>query len=242
MRVTVVLLSGMALVPHSANAAPQLTDLLAKPMLACMMLEADDTWQPRLDEFVQNAIVAQPLGAAWNADSAGWRQARAALGKRVARVTDAYRRSPLLHDHLEERLSSQFTPAETAELAALLAGPAGATILRQQIELLYVSDILSEEPDLAPSDPRFQTRIKELRARFADKMAADVPADDPAHKDEATAFLKTPLRSKLHQTMSFVGQHAQTTLGTQIQLMLFDDQEAIGRELEAAVATARRRR
>jgi hypothetical protein len=234
----------LAWAPHpvaARAAAPKLVDVLAKPFLASTMLQADEIWRPRLDELVQNATAAASLGEAWNAKNPGWRQARTSLGARVDRIFDAYRRSSLLRDELEERLSAQLTTAEMQELSAALAGPAGPTILRQQLEIEFVSSASMDEALPPPSDPRFQERIKELRALFAAKLANEMPADDPAHQAEATAFLRSPLRSKLNQILVFVGDRALNTLSTQIQLMLFDDQQAIGRDLEAAVATARRK-
>jgi hypothetical protein len=237
---TVVL--ALALHPLAAAVAqPKPVDVLAKPFLASTMLQADEVWRPRLDELVQNATAAAPLGAAWNAKNPGWQQARASLGARVVRIFDAYRRTSLLRDELAERLSTELTPAEALELGAALAGPAGPTILRQQLEIEFVSSASMDEPLPPPSDPRFQERIKELRALFAAKMPPEIPADDPAHQAAATAFLRSPLRSKLNQILVFVGERSLNALATQIQLMLFDDQEAIGRDLAAAVATARRK-
>jgi len=228
--------------PLIARAAPpKAIDFLAKPFLVSTMFQAEEIWRPRLDELVQNATAAAALGAAWNAKNPGWQQARSALGARVVRILDAYRRAPLLHDELAERLTTQLTAAEAEELGAVLAGPAGPTILRQQLEIEFVSSVSMDEPLPAPSDPRFQERIQELRAIFAARLAPELPADDPAHQAAATAFLQSPLRSKLNQILVFVGERSLNALSTQIQLMLFDDQEAIGRDLAAAVATARRK-
>lgn len=232
----------LALCPlPSFGAPPKLVDVVARPFLASTMLQAEEIWRPRLDALVQNATAAAPLGAAWNAQNPGWQQARAALEARVVRIFDAYRRASLLQDELAERLSTELTAAEAEELGAALAGPAGPTILRQQLEIEFVSSVSMDEPLPPPSDPRFQERIKALRALFAAKLPPEVPADDPAHRAAATTFLQSPLRSKLNQILVFVGERSLNALATQIQLMLFDDQEAIGRDLAAAVATARRK-
>jgi hypothetical protein len=233
---------GLALHPWAAFAAPaKLVDVLARPFLASTMLQAEEIWRPRLDDLVQNATAAAPLGGTWNVRNRGWQQARAALGARVVRIFDAYRRSSLLRDELAERLSTQLTAAEAEGLGSALAGPAGPTILRQQLEIEFVSSASTDEPLPPPSDPRFHERIQELRALFAAKLPPEIPSDDPAHQAEATAFLQSPLRSKLNQILVFVGGRSLNALSTKILLMLFDDQEASARDFAAAVARARRK-
>ena len=66
-----------------------------------------------------------------------------------------------------------------------------------------------------------------------------VPADDPAHQNDVITFISTPAAGKFQQLwMSVVGK-AKVTLDTGMNLMIFDNREAIVKEIAAAVATVK---
>ena len=78
-----------------------------------------------------------------------------------------------------------------------------------------------------------------LRKTFDERIGAAVPREDPAQKAEAGKFLGEPLGRKAGQVwFSVVGKTVLKIDGV-INLMLFDEQSAIQRELAEAAAAAR---
>jgi len=212
---------------------------MAKPMMAVARLLAEDTWGAVLDDAVQQAAPAERGGTGWGPEDAAWKQARAALGARLSRTVDAYERSGDLARRLAGAYGNLSPSLDRKSLAAALDGPGGAAIVRHEALSAYVAQSMSASPGgPAPGQPEWMTRYRSLKERFDARIGTDVPPDDGAHTAEALAFLSSRSGAALGTLWTNVVGGAQTAIDGAMNLMLFDDRDAIAKDLANAVATS----
>lgn len=217
---------------------PALVKLLAPQMLAVSRLVVAERWNSRLDELVQRAPAAAGLGEKWNPSAPAWQQARRAIDARVVRLVDAYAQSDQISQVLRQRLTQDFSTPELAQLWAALKGPAGPSIQRQGAMTAFVVEARETTPDSPkPGDPEFFAQLKTLSRMFADRIGTAVPADDRRYEADVAAFSRDPAGNKFSMLWMAVVSKAETTLTGAVNLMLFDDREAIARDIAKAVAT-----
>jgi len=234
---------GFGSIPTDSTAASSDDAIAAKvmaPMSAVARLIEDEKWSPLLDEMVQKTPAAASLGSRWTPQSAAWQRARKALGARFARSVDAYAKSDDMRRALQTALASNLPGDDAAAYAAALNGPAGPTIIRYEATSAFVANVMSGSPrEPQYGQPGWMERMTSLRQTFDERVGATVPREDPAQKADAGKFLGEPIGRKGGLVwISVVGRAALRIDGV-INLMLFDDQKAIQRDVAEAMATAR---
>ena len=233
--------TGSAAASPAATTGPSaaLAARLAGPMASVARLITEEKLRPQVDDLVQRAPPAQKLGDKWNASHPAWPKAREAFTKRIAIVADAYAKTGELEQTLEGQLA-KLPPSDVQALSAALNGPAGGVILREQASMQFVTTIMADDPN-GPKigDPAWYAQMKALRARFNEQAGPSLPPGDKTHD----ADLKQSLDSRANQvSMSLwngvVGK-ASTSIEGAVNLAVFDDREAILREIEAAVSAVK---
>ena len=222
----------------SAPSKDPVASRLAAPMMAVTHLVVVEKLNPLIDQLIQNAPPAARLGDRWNPSSAAWQQARASISGRIDRIVDLYRNSGDLGRTLESKVKG-LDPAAQAAFAAVLNGPAGPTIVRDIARMEFTLAMMSEDPEApSPGDSRWQPRLRELHDTFDRRIGSAVPARDARYTADAEKFfagMSSDVSLVTFSTVSYaVGQieHA-------INLVMFDDSDAIRREIEAAIATVK---
>jgi hypothetical protein len=135
---------------------------------------------------------------------------------------------------------SELSKADADAFAAALNGPTGSSMLRQDALILFLSRVMADDPDAPkPGDPRWHKRTGELKRLFDDRAGEAMPAASDLPDGEAKAYFESDAhRVSMRLWDSVVGK-ATVQLEGAIQLMIFDDREAIWREIEAAIREAK---
>jgi hypothetical protein len=211
------------------------------PILAVVRLVEDEKWRPVLDEIVQKASAAAPLGSRWTPQNAAWQKARSALGARYARSVEAYVQSEHMPEALQATLADTISTDEAPAYEKALNGPAGRTIVHYQALTAFVATVMSSSPrEPRYGQPGWTERMTALRRIFDERVSgAAVPREDPAQKADAAKFIGDPIGRKAGQVWTSVVGKASLKADAAINLMLFDDQNAIQRELAEAAASVR---
>jgi hypothetical protein len=236
---TAVLLASTAARPRPVQ-NDALVRLLSPPMAAVVRLVTAEQWNPRLDEVVQRAPAAAPLGARWTPAAPAWQKARSDVGARMARLFEAFASGGDLPRALAAALDANVPGADAAALLAALQGPAGPSIVRFEASSQFVLQLMAGAPGgPAPGGADWMARYKELSRTFNERIGADVPAGDAARADEVMTFTRGPAGTKFRSVwMSVIGK-ATTAFDGAMNLMLFDDRDAIMRDIAQAAATVK---
>jgi len=215
-----------------------LVKTLSTPMWSVVKLITADKWDPRIDDLLQRFPGAQPLGAKWNASAPAWQKARSALSTRLTKVLDAYRALPEFTNTLRTELETAFSSAEAAELAKVIGGPAGPALLNFEGRKEYVAAMMPATPDgPSPGDPAWSKALAGWSQKYQERIGAAKPAMDAAQEKEMLAFISGPLGRKFSMLwMSVVGKATNAVDGG-INLMIFDDRDAITKEINQAIAS-----
>ncbi len=221
----------------AASADEAIVAKVTAPISAVARLVEDEKWRPLLDEIVQKTPAAASLGSRWTPQSAGWQKARSALGARYTRSVDAYAKSDAMPRALQAALADTISTDEAPAYEKALNGPAGHTIIHYQALSAFVAVVMSSSPrEPQYGQPGWTERMTALRKVFDERAGAAVPREDPAQKIDAGKFIGDTIGRKASQVwISVVGRAALKIDGV-INLMLFDEQTAIQRELADAVA------
>lgn len=225
------------------DAAATLVRLTKGPLLEVSLLLAELQWAPRADVFVKGFPGSESLGAAWTPESTYYQNGRQAVLQRVNRITELYRKAGPLEDRLREQLG-KMPPAQVTTIAAALAGPAGPAILRTQMQLLFsVSAFDLDDQKVQVPSPEYFKRAAELNRLFNERIPTSVlPPDDRSHDAELKAWLDSPMQQPFTSKLQLAEALSRNALETQITLLINDDLEAIGKEIAAAVAAAKKGR
>jgi hypothetical protein len=209
-------------------------------MLAVARMLVEDTWIPLLDQRIQQSPAARSLGAAWTPADARWQKARAALGARMARLFEAYAKSPEIAHTIGEEIGKIGASPNLDAAMAALKGPAGPAIVRQQAQTTYVVQASTaggpNRPGPEIGSAEWSAQLRDMRRRFAERAGSDIPADDPARKaDVEKLFAARDVREVLRRVWDAGVSTGQRQMNTGLNLMVFDDQQAIERDVAAAI-------
>ena len=211
------------------------TAKLAGPIQGVARLIIEERTSRLIDEVLKNAPPAAGLGDRWNPSTAAWRDARVAFSSRIARVVDAYEKSGEVVRMLETEFG-QLAPESQAALAAQLNGPAGPAIVRQLVLSGFLSTMSDDDPDgPKPGEPGWKEKMRALKTTFDQRVGSAMPADDGSHDAEADAFFSA-MASDAARILFGVVERATSELESAINLMVYDNSAAIGREIEAVIA------
>jgi hypothetical protein len=104
----------------------------------------------------------------------------------------------------------------------------------------FTSGVMSDSPNgPKPGDPAFIELTKAIRAIFDVTIGPQLPKDDGRHTEEATQFLSTPNQRVLMSLCTVVVGEAVVQLQGAINLMIFDQRDAMAREIEGIIATVK---
>jgi hypothetical protein len=211
-----------------------------KPMLFVSRLVTQEKLAPNIDEILRNAPSAKALGAKWDPSNPAWEKARAVITRRIDRIADLYGDSDDFAAMLQSEID-RTAPGETSvAMAKMLSSPAGPSILRSQGMIQFISTVMADDPN-GPKvgDPAWRDQMSALSARFKGRAATAFPADDPAHASEVQQYFRSADSAAFRNLWNGVVGKAGVKLDGAVNLIMFDDREAIQRELDAAIATAK---
>ena len=209
-------------------------------MFTVSRLLVEDTWIPLLDKRIQESPAARGLGASWQPSDPRWQKARAALGARMSKIFAAYQGSNELQNHIETEVGKIPAGKDLDAAVAAIKGPAGAAIIRQQAKRTYIVHAMTADGPAAKGpaigSPEWNTQMREMDKRFDVRAGSGVPADDPARKaDVEKLFADRGVAEVLRRVWDFGVGNATRQLNTALNLMVFDDQDAIEKEIAAAI-------
>jgi hypothetical protein len=195
------------------------------------------TWNPILDRRIQQSPAAAALGAAWSPSDARWKKARAALAARVTRLFDSYARSGEIDGFVEAEVGRMGANADLDRAVAALQSPAGPSIVRHQARQAYIVQHSTGNPSSGPAigSPEWNQQLHDLGKEFDDRVGPKLPTDDGSHLAEVEALAATPAWSALSRVWSFGVSNGTRQLNTALNLMMFDDQEAIDHDIATAI-------
>ena len=204
-------------------------------MLAVARLMTEDTWNPLLDKRVQESPAGQAVGAAWTPSDARWQKARAALGARMTRILAAYSASNELASSVQKQVAQIGSGANLDAAVAALTGPAGTAVARQEAKKAYIVNSGSKSPNgPAIGSKEWNAQIGELGKQFDARAGSTVPADDGTHTAEVEKVITGPAGATLTRIFDGGVSNATRQLNTALNLMMFDERDAIEREIASA--------
>ena len=219
----------------NASPANPVAAKLAGPMLAVARMIVEEKINPLIDEAVTDAPPAARLGNRWSPSTAAWQEARRSISGRIDRIADAYEKSGDVMRTLESEFG-QLTPESQAALAAPLNGPAGPAIVKHLARFQFVSMMMADDPNgPEPGKPAWREKLRALQAVFDQSIGAGMPEGDGRHDADVEAFFSAPSNDASRICFDVVAK-AKRELETAINLMMFDDSEAIGHEVETVIA------
>lgn len=222
---------------HDVNAASKnpVAAKLSGPMLSVARLVIEEKMNPLIDHVVQNAPPAARLGNRWGPSNTAWQQARAPISSRIARVVDAYEKSGDVTRTLESELE-RLAPESQSALAMALNGPAGSAIVRQLALSQFIAVTMAENPDgPGPADPGWKEKLRTLQTTFDQRLGTSLAGDDGGHRAEVDKFFSAQ-SSDLWNMFFTVVSKATRELESGINLTVFDNSDAIQREIETVIA------
>jgi hypothetical protein len=211
-----------------------------KPMLFVARLVTQEKLRPNIDEMLQNATSAKALGTKWNASYPAWEKARSVITTRIDRIADLYGDSDNYTAMLQSEIDRTAPGEQSAAMAKMLGSPAGPSILRSQGMIQFVSTVMADDPN-GPrvGDPAWRDQMHALSTLFKDRAGAAFPPADPARASEVQQYFGSPDAAAFRNLWNGVVGKIGVKLVGAINLVMFDDREAIQREVDAAIATGK---
>jgi hypothetical protein len=208
-------------------------------MLAVTTFAIEEQLNPRIDEFVQKAPAAERLGSRWTPALPAFQQARAAITKRIALISQLYETTGEM-DRTFDAAAARHAPGALADaIVSALEGPMGTAIQRDNAVMEFASAIMSADPNgPKPGERLWMDKLNALVKKFDDRFGATMPRDK-SREAEVSAFSSTATGQALRSLWSSAVGKATVDITGAINLMIFDDRDAIMREIAAAVATVK---
>ena len=226
--------------PPTPSSSHPLGAMLVGPMLAVSRQLAIEQSNANVDSVVQRAPPAQALGNRWGSSHPAWPKARAAITSRIARLADYYAQSGDIVEIIDSAVNG-LSKSETDALVTTLKGSAGAAILKAHARLVFVTDARTGDPDNEPTigSREWQLQMRMLSDKFDEHVGPALPRDAGTHTAEADKHLGSEEGRQLTTLCSSIAGKASTKLHGAIRLMIFDDREAIWRDISAAIANTK---
>ena len=235
-------LAGAVLSGEARGVAGQqdaLVKLLVPPMTTVTKLTVFEIWNPRFDDLVLRFPAAAPLGAKWNTEAPAWQKARSAVGSRLSRIVEAYATSGEVSRHLRTALAAELAGDRGEALLRALTGPDGPAILHYEGMSHFLLEVRSATPNAAqPGDPSWSKEIGALVRKFRDATSESLPRDQK-REEAAQKFSDEPLGRQFSGVWMTVISKGALAIDGAINLMVFDDREAIARDITQAIATVK---
>ena len=231
-----------AAAPRGSGPSPAkspLAEKLTAPALAAAVLTVEEKLRERIDELIQNAPPAQRLGNKWVPALPAWQQARTAITKRLGRIGELYGTTGEM-DRTFDAAVSRLAPGPQADaLVTALEGSLGAAILAENALITFISTVMAANPNAPRAGERASMeQMNALAKAFDERLQSTLPRDR-SREAEVGRFMSTPTGDVLRRLWDSVLSKATTDITGALNLMVFDDRDAIMREIEAAVATVK---
>ena len=225
--------------PASGPGKNPLAAKLTAPMLAVTTFAIEEQLSSRIDEFIQKAPAAERLGSRWTPALPAFQQARTAITKRIALISQLYDSTGEMDRTFDAAAARHAPGAQADAIVAALEGPMGTAILRDNAVMEFASAIMSADPNgPKPGERPWMDKLNALVKKFDDRFGATMPRDK-SREAEVSAFGSTPTGQALRSLWSSAVGKATVDITGAINLMIFDDRDAIMREIAAAVATVK---
>lgn len=222
---------------HTPTPSDPITARLAGPMLAVARLIIVEKLNPLIDDLLQSAPGTEGLGSRWNPSSEMWQRARSSISTRIARIADYYEQSGQIVALLESRLAG-LSPDDLRTLQSALQGPESSALLRSNAAIVFISEVVSGDPsEPKVGSPAWSARATALGRVFEERIGPAMPRDE--RSNNARQDLSGPADDNLRSLWYSVVGKAVVDLKGAINLMMFDDRDAIQREVEAVIAGAK---
>jgi len=203
-------------------------------LLASTRLSTAHTWSGRFDRLLASAGAARGLDARWNATDPRWQKARAGLLKRVADLHQALAAQGKLDSVMAEQLARVLKPDEARDLVQRLGEPVGLAFLRNQSASHFIVSALDTGPNAPrPGNPEWLRQMAELRKAF--DAGFGLPAPPAAATADMVAFGKLPAAVSFGRAFAASARSFDTAVNNAVNLMLFDERQAIDREIDATL-------
>jgi hypothetical protein len=232
-------LPGSAQKTPASAAASTIAKTSGPAMLAVAQAIVADTWNPLLDRRVQESPAAGRLGAAWKPSDPRWQKARESLARRMAQVMDRYAQSQEIAGHVAAEVGRVGAGPDLDAIVAALNGPLGPALVHEEAKKEFVVDMMSAKPDGPKiASPEWTRQLGELSKQFEARVGPKLAPADTAHTEEAQKLLSGSTGGTLTRIWMFVVSNAKRQMTTGLNLMVFDDQDAIERDIAAAIGAA----
>lgn len=238
---TVAILTCSVPVRSAAGPSPASTATarLSGPMLAVSRVATQQILKETIDEAVQKAESGVRLGHSWGPTHPAWPKARTVLVGRIDRLAESYGKSGLLEQGIQADIARLAGPDMDAFLAAV-NGPAGNAVISQDAMIDFVSTIMAADPNgPRPGQPAWNLAMRDMRKAFDEQVGPSMPKSDGPHEAELTAYRQSSAGQLAMRFWSSVVGRTSAKITGAVNLMLFDDHEAIQREFAAAIAAAK---
>jgi hypothetical protein len=235
--VCLAILPGPAAAQRStpAAAATTVARTSSKAMLVVAQALVDDTWKPLLDKRVQESPSARALGAAWTPSDPRWQKARASLEARKTTIFDAYAKSPEIGGHIAAEIGRIPAGPDLDAAIAALSGPASGAIVREFAKREFITSTMSATPDGPKiASPEWNKQLGDLSKRFDAALGPSMPAAEGTSAADVQKFEASPAAQVLSRIWMFAVANAKRQMNTALNLMVFDDQAAIDKDIAAA--------
>jgi hypothetical protein len=225
--------------PVNTSSKGMLATVLEPPMLAVALLITEQRLNPLIDQMLQRSPAATRLGSRWNSTHPAWQKARTALTGRVAQIALAYEKTGEMERTFAAEVERVAPGAQADAIVAMLISPAGLEILREYALIEFTSTIMADDPN-GPNagEPAWRERSTSLAKIFDEQFGSFLPRDK-AREAEAGKVFSTPSGELFRNLWSGVIEKAASQIQGAANLALFDDRDAINREIEAAIASVK---
>jgi hypothetical protein len=225
--------------PVSTAVKGGLAAKLQAPMLAVAIAITEEQLNPLIDQMVQRVQSAQRLGSRWNATHPAWQKARTTITRRVDLLSAAYDETGEMGRTFAAAAARVAPGSQADAVVAALNGPAGPEIIREHALIEFATTLMADDPNGPnPGERAWMELMASMSKKFDLRLGAVMPRD-PAHEAEAGKMFSTPTGELLRSLWGSVVGKAVSQLKGAVNLALFDDREAIAREIEAVIATVK---
>lgn len=185
------------------------------------------TWETRVDDMLATRGSAKGAPSAWRAGDPHWDAARAKtlahLGKAVDDLLDAPEPEAIAAKSFTAILNDKDADAASAKLA----GPLGPELQNYADYLTIAVALMTARPNTKPSDPAVKAEVE----RSQQQAGVHRPPNDAA----LTAAASEPAMRQFMSARSSAVQSLASALEGQLNLYVFDRQEALAKEIDGAV-------
>jgi len=185
------------------------------------------TWEGRVDDMLAKRGGAKGAPAAWHAGDPHWDSAKAKTLAHIGKAVDDLLEAPDPERIATKSFTTILDDKDAGAAAATLGGKLGPELLNYSDYLTIAVALMTARPNTNPNDPVLREEV----AEHQQKAGVHRPPDDAAL---TAAAMEKPMRQFMSARSSAV-QAVVSALDGQLNLFVFDRQEALAREIDGAI-------